>query len=120
MSILIIYRPPPSEGNPYTGFIFLEDFGDFFGDRLKNDGMLVLSFNFHVDDVNDSENLAFYDLSGYFGVIQHVDCPKHQLRHTLDLIIAKEKHTFCISDVVDKFYISDNIFVHSSISISRP
>ena len=33
--------------------------------------------------------------------------------HTFDPIIAKEKDTFCISDPVNKFDISDHNFVHS-------
>ena len=28
-NILIVYRPPYSRGNPYTGFKFVEEFGDF-------------------------------------------------------------------------------------------
>ena len=62
-------------------------------------------YNFHVEDVNDSEHLAFQDVLQSFGLIQHVGFPTHQSRHTLDLIIAREDDTLCISDPVDKFYI---------------
>ena len=37
--------------------------------------MLVRDFNFHVENVNDGENLAFQDFLESFGLIQHVDCP---------------------------------------------
>ena len=31
MNILIVYRPPYSRGNLYTGFKFVDEFGDFWG-----------------------------------------------------------------------------------------
>ena len=83
VNILIVYRPPYSQGNPYTGFKFVEEFGDFLGDRLNNTNIIMGDFNFHVEDVKDYENLAFQDLLQSFGLIQHVGCPTHQSGHTL-------------------------------------
>ena len=77
-------------------------------------------FNFHVEDVKDSENLAFQGLLQSFGLIQHVGCPTHQSGHTLDLIITQEEDSLCVSDPVDKFYISDHSFVHSEIRVNKP
>ena len=62
----------------------------------------------------------FQDLLQSFGLIQHVGCPTHQSRHTLDLIITKEDVTLYVSDPVDKFYISDHSFVHSEIRVNKP
>ena len=59
MSILIIYRPTYSRGNPYTGFKFVDEFGDFLGNILNITNIIMGDFNFHVKDVKDSENLAF-------------------------------------------------------------
>ena len=103
LSILIIYRSPYSRDNLYTGFKFVEEFGDFLGDRLHNTNIIMGDFNFHVEDVKDSENLAFQDLLQSFGLIQHMGCTTHQSGHTLDLIITKEEDTLCVSDPVDKF-----------------
>ena len=89
MNILIVYRPPYSRGNPYTGFKFVERSGDFLGDILNNTNKIMGDFNFHVDDVKDSENLVFQDLQQSFGLIQHVGCPTHQSGHALDLILTK-------------------------------
>ena len=75
-------------------------------------------FNFHVEDVKDSENLAFQDLLQSFG-LKHVGCPTQLSGHTLDLIITKEEDTLFVSDPVDKFYISDHSFVHSEIQANR-
>ena len=55
-----------------------------------------------------------------FGLIQNVGCQTHQSGYTLDLIITKEEDTLCISDLVDKFYISDYSFVHSEIRVYKP
>ena len=88
VSILIFYRPPYSRHNPYTGFKFVEEFRDLLGDRLNNTDIILGDLNFHVEGINDSENLAFQDLKS-FGMIQHVGCQMHPLGQTLDLIIAK-------------------------------
>ena len=109
MSILIIYRPPYSKGNPYKGFNFVKEFGDFLGDRLNNTSMIMEDFEFHVEN---SETLAFQGLLQSFGLIQCVDCQIYQSGHTLDLIIAKEKDSLCISHPVEKFYTFDHCFVH--------
>ena len=90
VSIHIAYRPPQSENNPYTGFTFVDECGDFLGDRLNNIDMLVGGLNFHAEDVKNSANVVFQDLLYSFGLKQHVDCPTHQSGHTLDLIITKE------------------------------
>ena len=116
----MVYRPSYSRGNPYTGFKFVEKLGDFLGDRLNNTNIIIGDLNFHVKDVKDCENLAFQDLLQSFGLKQHVGCPTHQPGHTLDLIITKEDDTLCISNPVDKFYISDHIFVHSKIRANKP
>ena len=72
-----------------------------------------------MEAVKDSENLAFQDLLQSFWLIQHVGCPTHQSGHTLHLIISKEDIP-CISDLMDKFYISDHSFVHSEIRVNKP
>ena len=73
-----------------------------------------------MEDVRKSENLAFQDLLQSFGLIQHLGCPTHQSGHTLDLIITKEEDILCVSDLMDKFYISDHSFVHSEIRVNKP
>ena len=59
VSIVIIYRPPYSRGNLYTCFKFVEEFGDFLGDKLNNTNIITGDFNFHVEVVKDSANLDF-------------------------------------------------------------
>ena len=58
---------------------------------------------FHVEDVKDSEILAFQDLLQSFGLIQHVGCQIHQSGHILDLSITKEEDILGLSSPVDKF-----------------
>ena len=120
VSILIVYRPSYSRGNLYTGFKFVEESGDFQGDRLNYTNRIMGYFNFHVEDVKDSEIFAFQDLLQSFGLIQNIGCPTHQPEHTLDLIITKEEDMLCVSDPVDKFYIADHSFVHSEIRVNKP
>ena len=78
MSIVIVYRPPYLRGNPNTGFKFVEEYWDFLWDRLNNTNIIMEDFNFHVENVKNSENLAFQDLLQSLGLIQKVGCPTHQ------------------------------------------
>ena len=109
-----------SEANPYTNVNFVEEFGDFIGDRLDDIDILVEDFEFHVKHVNDSENVMLHNLLDSFGQIQNVDFPTHQSEHTLGLIVIKEKDNFSISDPVEKCCILNCSFGHSCISINRP
>ena len=120
VSIFLVYRPPCFRGNLYTGFKFVEEFGDFLGDKLNNTNIIMGDFNFNEGYVKKCENLVFQDLLQSFGLIQHVDFPTYQSGHTLDLIITKEDDTICISEPVDKFYISDHSCVHSEIRVNKP
>ena len=56
-------------------FTFIEEYEDFLGDILDNTNIIMGDFNFYVEDVKDSENLAFQNLLQSFGLIQHVGCP---------------------------------------------
>ena len=78
------------------------------------------NFNFHVEDVEDSENLAFQDLLQSCGLMQHIGCPTHLSGHTWDLIITKEEDTLCVSDPMDKFYISDQSLFIQRYGVNRP
>ena len=74
VSILTVYRPPYLESNPYTGFKFVKEFGDFLGGRLNNADILPGDLNFNVEDVWDNENFRiFFNFDP-----RHVDCPTHQ------------------------------------------
>ena len=59
MSIFIVYGLSYSGGNPYTGFKFVEVFGDFLGDRLCNIDIVAGDIKVHAKNVKDSKNLAF-------------------------------------------------------------
>ena len=73
-----------------------------------------------MEDVKDSKNLAFQDLFELFGLKHHVGCPTHQSGQTVKLIITKEEDTLCMSEPVEKCYISDHSFVHSQIRARKP
>ena len=115
-----MYRPPYSRGNLYTGFMFVQKFGDFLGDRLNNTNIIMGDFNFHVEDVKDSENFGFSGSTSVIWADTTCRLPNTSSGHTLDLIITKEEDTLCVLDPVDKFYISDHSFVHSEIRVNKP
>ena len=77
-------------------------------------------FNFHIEDVKVSKIWLFSIFFELLGLIQQVSFPTHKSGHTLDLIITKEENTLCISDPVDKFYISDHSYVYEEIRVNKP
>ena len=71
----------------------MEEFGHFLGNRLNYSDRLAWGFNFHVEDVNDSKNLAFQEILEPFGLIQHVDS-QHINQGLLYILSPKKKMHF--------------------------
>ena len=69
-----------------------------------------------MEEVNDSKNVTFCDLLHSFRLIHYVDCPTHQLRHILDLIITKENILFAYQTSLTNF-ISWTIALFIAISV---
>ena len=51
--------------------------------------LIVGDFNYHVDDISDSEACSFTNLIDSFGFIQHVSDSTHRSGHTLDLMLSR-------------------------------
>ena len=64
VSILIVYRPPPSSGNNLSTELFMNEFSSLLESYITKTGSLVITgdFNFHVDDTTDTAAANFLSL----------------------------------------------------------
>ena len=88
VSILSVYRPPPSSGNNLSTKLFMNEFSSLLESYITKSGSLVLAghFNFHVDDTTDTTAANFLSLLESFDLQQHVRSCTHRAGHTLDLV----------------------------------
>ena len=88
VSILSVYRPPPSSGNNLSTKLFMNEFSSLLESYITKSGSLVLAghFNFHVDDTTDTAAANFLSLLESFDLQQHVRSCTHRAGHTLDLV----------------------------------
>ena len=77
ISVVCLYRPPPSRKNKLSNQLFLQEFSEFLTQSAGSHSNLVLlgDFNFHYDDCADTQvNRLKTMLSGH-GLTQLVDVP---------------------------------------------
>ena len=84
--------------------------------------VLVISgdFNFHLDDLRDSDNKKFMDLLETFSLSQHVSSPTLLSGHTLDLIIARSSDDVVLAFAKVTFPTSDHFIIQCAIGFPRP
>ena len=81
--------------------------------------LLLVIFNYHIDDAADKPSYEFCSLLGSFNLKQHVDKPTHSAGHILDLLITREEPLVFNISVSDPD-LSDHFVVHCNILITKP
>ena len=105
--IIIVYRPPPSEGNRTIIQKFLDEFTNFLEELAVDRSKILIAgdFNFHVDDQSDGNAKKFLRLLDAFDYTQFVKDPTHKHGHTLDLLITRFEdnlvHKLAVPNVSD-------------------
>ena len=74
LRVVIIYRPPYTEDHPMTVTTFCNEFARYMESPVlsKEQLVIVVDMNIHVDDANDLDACKFLDLLESFGLKQHV------------------------------------------------
>ena len=87
--MIVIYRPPPSKTNKLSSSIFFEEFCIFVEQLIILPGNILMAgdFNFHIDNIGDSDTIKLNKILESFNLQQHVNGPTHKKGHTLDLKI---------------------------------
>jgi exonuclease III len=110
LRLLVVYRPPRCSESD-----FLRDFS-FVLELLsvtRDDLLIVGDFNLHVDDEHDLYGCSFMSLIDSFGLQQHVVGPTHERsathkRHTLDLVMSRQRNHLVSKVCVGPRVISDH------------
>ncbi len=84
--------------------------------------MLLISgdFNFHLDDMANTNTMKFNEMLETFGLKQHVSTPTHSSNHILDLLITRSTTDIKILSIESTLYLYDHCFVECKLSIGRP
>ena len=122
MRHIIVYQPPYSSLHPVSASVFFYEFSQFLENVVMCPEVLVISgdFNFHLDDLRDSDNKKFMDLLETFSLSQHVSSPTILSGHTLDLIIARSSDDVVLAFAKVTFPTSDHFIIQCAIGFPRP
>ncbi|XP_046638649.1 uncharacterized protein LOC124316751 [Daphnia pulicaria] len=110
LRLLVVYRPPRCSESD-----FLRDFSCVLEILLvtRDDVLIVGDFNLHVDDEHDQYGRSFMSLIDSCGLQQHVVGPTHERsathkRHTLDLVLSRQRNHLVSKVCVGPRVISDH------------
>ena len=110
-------RPPSSSIS--TFFTEFESLLEFYISS-KIDLIFVGNFNIHVDDLNNTNSLHFFNLLNTFNFYQHVSLPTRYSGHILDIIITNLSSNLFVCPYMLDTYISDHKTVCVDIDLQKP
>ena len=118
ITVIVVYRPPPSQKNKLTVNIFLEEFAEYLEHLIPLTGKLLIlgDFNFHIDDPFDAHATRFINLMSSFGLKQHVSEATHKKGHILDLCFTRDSESLVTDVTVQDYHFPDHypVIIHVS------
>ena len=99
----------------------LLEFSEFL-DTFESCGsfLMVGDFNYHLDDLSDSDARKFKDLLEASNLEQHVTVPTHDKMHMLDLVITRAADNLLSSVEVHDACISDHSVIACDLMLHKP
>ena len=85
---------------------------------LKGHSILPRDFNFHLDGSIHPGTSIFRDFLDSTELVNYLNCPMHQFRHTLDLFI-EEDNNHAIMKVSTGHLLSDHHVIHSWLNMDK-
>ena len=91
-TIVVIYRSEPVDKHKYAMSTFFKEFSELLAyyNNKKNEVIFTGDFNFHVNNLNNTNAKKFMCILDTFNLIQHIHEPTHKHGNTLDLIITRK------------------------------
>ena len=103
VSVVCLYRPPPSRKNKLSNQLFLQEFPEFLTQFAGSHSDLVLlgDFNFHYDDCADTQVNRLKTMLSDHALTQLVDVPTQRCGHTLDWAVVRSDVSCLLLERVD-------------------
>ena len=104
VSVVCLYRTPPSRKNKLSNQLFLQEFPEFLTQFAGSHSDLVLldDFNFHYDDCADTQVNRLKTMLSDHGLTQLIDVPTHRCGHTLDWAVVRSDVSCLLLERVDE------------------
>jgi exonuclease III len=89
--LVCIYRPPNGSRSAKPPSQFYNEFVDYIDSKATTSGHIVITgdFNFHFEDISNSETTKFKELLYTLNFDQCVQEPTHRQGHLLDLVLCR-------------------------------
>ena len=88
---------------------------------ILSDNILIAGdFNFHVDNIRNTDTITFNKILESFNLQQHVNGPTHKQGHTLDLIITRNEDKLVTDIKIHDPVISDHLSVLCTLQLEKP
>ena len=122
VKLIVVYRPPYSVAHPILPGRFFDEFSNHLETIVLSPEILLISgdFNFHLDDMANTNTMKFNEMLETFGLKQHVSKPTHSSNHILDLLITRSITDINVLSIENTLFLSDHRFVECKLSIPRP
>ena len=116
---VIVYRRPYSEIHPVPSSVFFEEFAAYIENIVLCPEILIIAgdFNFHMDNLSNTDASHFNDLLLSFGLSQHVNFATHISGHWLDLIITRSLNDVLALSPKPTLFLSDHCIVECDLAI---
>ncbi len=119
MTLIVLYRPPPSSVNCLKTSMFFDDFYSLLESHITTPGDVIIigDFNIYYEATNDSLTIRFNQILSAYNMIQHVKDPMHVHGHMLDLCVTRSDSHLIDTNVGD--LVSDHHVIECKVDIAR-
>ena len=122
VSVICLYRPPPSKQNKLSNKMFFEEFPTLVSEysHAHRNLAFICDFNFHFEDSSNGVVDQLKTLLNDHNLVQLVDMPTHKRGHVLDWVIVRRDASCLSLETVEDIALSDHSAIYCSENVGRP
>ena len=122
VSVICLYRPPPSKQNKLSNKMFFEEFPTLVSEysHARRDLAFIDDFNFHFQDSSNGDVDQLKTFLNDHDLVQLVDMPTHKRGHVLDWVIVRRDASCLSLETVEDIALSDHSAIYYSVNVRRP
>ena len=120
LTIVFMYRPPPSKGNKLTSKLFVQEFQDLLDCYISTKDLFVIcDFNLHFESNSETYATQVKRALKERNLDQLISVPTHVRGHTIDWLVTNAPDLIANLTVEDKA-LSDHFLVSFVLKLSKP